>query len=149
MREAREARLDPELEEWAVPEEKVAVIKAEKIFGVVVGPSSCGCHPAGFQWVGEKEVRAGKTRSWHCRECTRKERARLDSRLGVFYRHKIIDVCGEPDVAEAVFEAEFRHHFAYLPHDAAGVLPRPQDHQRVERLHPRVSRLIRKGDRER
>jgi hypothetical protein len=85
---------------WIVPEEEACELGAAKVFGVVVSRSSCGCDPAGFRWATEKEVQVGRTEPMFCTRCR--------PGTSVYSHHDIIDVCGEADVAEAVYEAEFR-----------------------------------------
>jgi hypothetical protein len=85
-------------------------LRAEKVFGVVTGPSYCGCEPAEFRWVTEKELEAGRTDPRICLECG----AGIGLSHTVFRQYDVIDVCGEADVAEAVFAAEFADKLAAI-----------------------------------
>ena len=96
-------RDDPETGEPTVADAAAAAgLGAERVFGVVAGPSSCGCEPAGFRWVVE-EVDRGVTDPVTCPRCG----AGVGPDHAASRRHDIVDVCGEADVAEAVYRAEF------------------------------------------
>lgn len=105
------AERDASTKSWSVPEESLPQLEAEKVFGVITGPSSCGCEPAMFRWVTEGEVQAGRTPVRPCGKC--KSSARIDlNGHSITCREAhwcdIIDVCGEADVAMSVYEAEFK-----------------------------------------
>lgn len=106
---------DDEHRMWVVPESGLEPFRRsrstiEKMYGVVAGPSSCGCEPAGFRWVTESEVKAGQTTMKPCHDCAMR-RFHPPSGPFAYVRHQcdIIDVCGEADFAEAVYAAEFAH----------------------------------------
>lgn len=103
---------NPRLEDatWTCDGYYVDMIGAQKVYGVLAGPSSCGCEPLGFRWVTESEVKAGQTTMKPCHDCAMR-RFHPPSGPFAYVRHQcdIIDVCGEADFAEAVYEAEFAH----------------------------------------
>lgn len=96
---------------WTCNADVLPHLKAEKVYGVIAGPSSCGCEPAMFRWVTGSEVEAGRTKEKYCPECNL---ARHPNDF-VFRYHQcdIIDVCGEGDEGRAVYEAEFAAKFDY------------------------------------
>lgn len=100
------AERDAERGGWIIPAKHLARFRPyEKMFGVVAGPSSCGCEPPRFRWVTESEVRKGHTDALLCEGCCYS----ADPPGRTIHRQcDIIDVCGEADVAEAVFDAEFK-----------------------------------------
>lgn len=98
-------RYNPVLGMRTYPEWSLEGLGAEKVYGVVTGPSSCGCQPTMFRWVTGSEVRAGKTLANECLRCTDYSGRFVDPRA---HQCDIIDVCGEAEVAESVYEAEFR-----------------------------------------
>lgn len=85
----------PGLRHWTVPAEALDILKADRVYGVVCAPSCC--EPAMFRYVSAREVEVGRVDLTLCSRC--------DSRS---YQATIIDVCGEPDGARAVYEAEFK-----------------------------------------
>lgn len=108
---------DREQKQWIVPEMALGAFKGvEKMYGVVAGPSSCGCEPAGFRWVTESEVKAGKTLETRCPRCSLLWHQRAEIAYGRVLEQRetsarcdIIDVCGEADEAEAIYASEFAH----------------------------------------
>lgn len=111
---ARRAGIDAMSGQWVVPEEGLERHKAEKVFGVITGPSSCGCEEPGFRWVTEGEVESGRTAAMDCTRCPGGEDILDEDGVLLGYteeaRHQcdIIDVCGEADVAREVYDAEFK-----------------------------------------
>jgi hypothetical protein len=113
----RRAGIDPEkMTNWVLDAKDIDWTTTEKVFGVLAGPSSCGCEPAGFRWVTESEVKAGRTVEKQCRACTPSPRADVSPSgtcitfavpAPVCYECEIIEIMGEADVARQVYEAEF------------------------------------------
>lgn len=97
---------NPALHEVSVAEAAIPP-EARRVYGVVTGPSSCHCEPAGFRWVTESEVRAGRTQAELCHACCERYEVIFGYERTIFFDREIIDVCGEADVAESVYEQEF------------------------------------------
>jgi hypothetical protein len=101
-------RFDDAAGRWILPAEGVAGLGIRRVFGVVAGPTDCGCSPAIFSYVGEDEVGRGRTDLEICLGCSRRARERGGPIRGVFVGRDIIDICGEADEARAVYDAEFK-----------------------------------------
>lgn len=91
-----------------VDERLLGALGAQRVYGVVAGPSSCGCEPARFRWAAESEVGAARTARRPCPNGCVLSGKYLGGAPRQVHHCTIIEVCGEADVAEEVYDAEFR-----------------------------------------